>query len=381
MGEVRKDIRVNFDFSEEQKQLREEARKMLAKECTAAEVREVLDDPDTAFDPGLWSKIAGQGWLAASIPEEFGGLGLGHLELCCIAEELGRAVAPVPFASTAYVLAEALMLAGSEAQKRRLLPRIASGEAIGALATSERPGPVCDRTIAARVANGLLTGTKVPVTDGSIATVVVILARDEDGLGLFLAEMDDATIRRDAVRTLDPSRDAARIEFADTPVERLGPAGSGLDLLSRVLDRTAVLLAFEQVGGAEAAMEMARDYALARYAFGRPIASYQAMKHKLADVFIKSALARSNAYHGAWALQTGAAELPLVAAKARVSACEAYWFAAKENIHIHGGMGFTWEFDCHLYYRRSNFLTLELGGLSVWEDRLVDGLQAAAAQA
>jgi alkylation response protein AidB-like acyl-CoA dehydrogenase len=275
-----------------------------------------------------------------------------------IAEELGRAVAPIPFASTVYFLAEALMLAGSEEQKQDLLPKIAAGEVIGCLATSEGPGVVNASNLQATVSDGNLHGVKIPVTDGDIATLALVLAKENGKTGLYLVDLTGGGVSREVVKTLDPTRDAAKLTFKDAPARRLGPAGEGFELLEQILDRAAVLLAFEQCGGADRCLELAKEYALERYAFGRVIASYQAIKHKLADMYVKNELARSNAYYGAWALNTNAPELPVAASAARISASEAFWFAAKENIQTHGGIGFTWEMDCHLFYRRSRQLSL-----------------------
>lgn len=366
---------MDFDFSEDQKFLKGEARKFLDARCPPAIVRSVLDDSSKSYDQDLWKSVAAQGWLGVSIAEEYGGLGLGGVELCAIAEELGRSLAPIPFASTIYFVAEALKVAGSEAQKAKWLPKIAAGEVIGCFATVERPGVLTEAGIQAKVENGLLTGVKIPVADGDIADLAVVLARSGGRACLFLVELSAAGVSRESVQTLDPTRGCARLNFVDTPVEILGEEGEGMSLAETVLDHAAVLLAFEQVGGADKALEMAKDYALNRYAFGRQIGSYQAIKHKLADIYIKNELARSNAYYGAWALDSGASELPLAAAAARVSACEAYWFAAKENIQTHGGMGFTWGVDCHLYYRRAQQLGLVAGGAKAWKERLVTQLE------
>ncbi|HEU4600295.1 MAG TPA: acyl-CoA dehydrogenase family protein, partial [Solirubrobacterales bacterium] len=319
---------MNFDYSDDQKFLKSEARKFLEARCSSAVVRGVLDNAERAYDETLWKGVAEQGWLGTAIPEEHGGLGLGHVELCAIAEELGRAVAPIPFASTVYFLAEAVMLAGSDEQKAKWLPKIAAGEVIGCFATSEGPGPVTPASIQARVEGGKLSGTKIPVTDGDIADVAVVLANEGGRPGLFLVEL--AGVKRETLKTLDPTRSVAKIAFDGAPAERLGAAGEGFALVEQVFDRAAVLLAFEQCGGTDRCLEMAKAYALERYAFGRVIGSYQAIKHKLADVYVKNELARSNAYYGAWALNTDAAELPLAAAAARIAASEAYWFAAKE---------------------------------------------------
>jgi alkylation response protein AidB-like acyl-CoA dehydrogenase len=365
---------MNFDFSDDQKFLKSEARKFLDGECTTAHVRKVLDDAAKAYDEKLWKAVAAQGWLGAAIPEEHGGLGLGHLELCVIAEELGRSVAPIPFASTVYFLAEAVMIAGTDAQKAALLPKIAAGEVIGCIATSEGPGAVSEKSLKATVSGGKLSGTKIPVTDGDVATHAVVLAKEGGRAGLFLVDLSSG-VTRESLKTLDPTRDAAKLTFDGAAAERLGEAGDGFALMERLFDRAAVLLAFEQCGGADRCLEMAKAYALERYAFGRVIASYQAIKHKLADMYVKNELARSNAYYGAWALNTDAPELAVAASAARIAASEAFWFASKENIQTHGGIGFTWEVDAHLYYRRSRQLSLVAGAPRVWKERLVRQLE------
>ena len=366
---------VNFDYSDDQKFLKEEARKFLAARCSTAAVRKVLDDDAVSHDAALWKGVAEQGWLGAAIPEEHGGVGLGHVELCVIAEELGRAVAPIPFASTVYFLAEAVMAAGSDAQKADLLPKIAAGEIIGCFATSEGPGPVTAASLNASVEGGKLSGVKIPVTDGDIADVALVLANEGGKAGLFLVDLKGAGVARETLKTMDPTRGVAKITFTGAAASRLGAAGEGFAITEQVFDRAAVLLAFEQLGGADACLAMAKDYALNRYAFGRTIASYQAIKHKLADMYVKNEVARSNAYYGAWALNTNAAELPIAAAAARVAASDAFWFASKENIQTHGGMGFTWDVDCHLFYRRSRQLSLVAGAPKVWKERLVSQLE------
>ena len=366
---------MNFDYSDDQKFLKDEARKFLDAHCTIPRVRAVLDDPAKSYDEALWKSVAEQGWLGAAIPEQYNGLGLGRLELCAIAEELGRVVAPIPFASTVYFLAEALMLAGSEEQKTLYLPKIAAGELIGCFATAEGPGPVTGAAVQARVEGGKLTGVKIPVTDGDVAGLAVVLAKENSQPGLYLVDLTGAGVARETLKTLDPTRGVAKITFSAAPAERLGAAGEGMHLTEAVMDRAAVLLAFEQVGGADRSLEMAKAYALERYAFGRVIGSYQAIKHKLADMYVKNELARSNAYYGAWALNSGAAELPIAASAARVAASEAFWFASKENVQTHGGMGFTWDVDCHLYYRRSRQLSLVAGAPKVWKERLVSHLE------
>jgi len=366
---------MNFDYSDDQKSLKDQARKFLSARCPIASPRAVLDNDDQAFDPGLWRAVAAMGWTGAVIPEQWGGSGLGHVELCAIAEELGRALAPIPFASTVYLFAEAILAFGTQAQHQAWLPGIVSGDVIGCLAAGERAGPMQPEALGARVVGGALSGTKVPVTDGDVATHAVVAAQDESGPGLFVVDLAGPGVRREALRTLDPTRSAARVVFDSAPCDRLGSAGDGAAMLSQLLDRAAVLLAFEQLGGADRCLELAKGYAMERVAFGRVIGSYQAIKHKLADVYVKNELARSSAYFGAWALDTADPKLPEAAAAARIAASQAYDFAAKENLQTHGGMGFTWEADCHLHLRRARQLGLVIGGLPVWRERLVRTLE------
>ncbi|MEO6717877.1 MAG: acyl-CoA dehydrogenase family protein [Novosphingobium sp.] len=364
---------MNFDYTDDQKALKDEARRFLADVAPLSAARGVLDDRQQSHDASLWARIGEQGWCGAAIPEKYGGLGLGYVELCALAEELGRAVAPVPFASSVYLFAEALLVAGTEVQKSEWLPKVSTGELIGTLAVSEGPGVLWGERIKTWFENGALTGVKLPVTDGMTADRAVVLANSDEGLGLYLVDFAGPGVTREVVSTLDPTRGAARITFANAPAMLLLP-GDGPEQLARIHDRAAILLAFEALGGADRALEMARDYALERYAFGRQIGSYQAIKHKLADVFVRNEVARANAYYGAWALASDAPELALAAAAARVSSSAAYYLAARENIQTYGGIGFTWEADCHFFYRRARHLSLILGAPRVWKRHLADRL-------
>ncbi len=370
---------MNFDFSEDQKFLKDQARKFLTERCPATVARAVLES-GTTHDEGLWRAIGEMGWTGTAIPEAYGGLGLGHLELCVIAEELGRALAPVPFASSVYLATEAVLTAGSEQQKKEHLPALAAGQKIGTMAIGEGAKPATPVSMTVRFDGASLHGEKLPVPDGMAADFAVVVAKNGDGkdegdVDLALVDLKGPGVTRETVQTLDPTRPHAKITFAGAPAERLGASGAGWSLSRQILDRAAVLTAFEQVGGADACLEMAKDWALNRYAFGRQIGSYQAIKHKLADMYVNNELARSNAYYGAWALATDAADLAIAAAGARVSATQAYHYASKENTQTHGGMGFTWEGDCHLHYRRSKHLALVLGAERVWKDRLVSQLE------
>jgi len=365
---------MNFDFSDELKQLRDEARRFLADRCPPAVPRAILEGPEP-YDRELWKAMAEMGWMGAAIPEEHGGAGLGRLAVCVLAQEIGRAVAPVPFSSSAYLATEALMLFGSEAQKKAYLPKLATGALIGCFAMAERPGTSDPTKLGMAVAGGKLTGTKRAVADGDVAdfAVVAVNGGGADQPWLYLVDLKGVTA--ETVPTIDPTRSNATLTFANAAADPL-PGSLGADSIRKLLDYAAVPMAFEQVGGAEAALDMGNAYAKERFAFGRPIGSFQGIKHKLADMYIQVQMAMSNAYYGAWAVHTDAAELPIAASVARISACEAGWFVTKENIQTHGGMGFTWQMDCHLYYRRAKMLALALGGARDWKLRLVSELRA-----
>src|SRR5712671_2119478 len=373
---------MNFDFSDDQKLLKEQVRKFLADKCPTKVVRRVLDGPEP-YAEEVWKGLVDLGVPGVGIPEEYGGLGLSPLELCVVAEEIGRAAAPVPFDSSVVLATEVLKLAGSEAQKKKWLPLLAEGKAIGTLAVSEGPQTPRPRNVTTTYGGGRLNGKKVPVADGEAATFAVVLANTggpnsnmgDRAVSLVLVDLKQAPVNAKRVETIDPARKHAEVIFKDAAAELLGAEGEGWRLLERLYDAAAVYFAFAQVGGAEAAMWMARDYALQRQAFGRAIGSYQAIKHKLADCYVKLELARSNAYYGAMMLCDGGADLPLAAAAARIAAIEAYDFAAKENIQTHGGIGFTWEADTQFHYRRAKVMGLSIGGPMAWKDKLVSRLE------
>lgn len=369
---------MNFDFSDDQKLLKEQVRKFLADKCPTKVVRRVLDGSE-AYAEEVWKGLVELGVPGTAIPEEYGGLGLSPLELCVIAEEIGRVAAPVPFDSSVVLATEALKLAGSEAQKKKWLAALAAGEAIGTLAVAEGAQPPRPRNIRTTFGGGKLNGKKVPVIDGDAATFAIVLAntggQGDRAVSLVLVDLSQSTVKKQRVETIDPARKHAELTFEGASADLLGAEGEGWSLLERLYDAAAIYFAFAQVGGAEAAMWMARDYALQRQAFGRAIGSYQAIKHKLADCYVKLELARSNAYYGAMMLTDGGADLPLAAAAARIAATDAYDFAAKENIQTHGGIGFTWEADTQFHYRRARVMALSLGGPMAWKDKLVTRLE------
>jgi alkylation response protein AidB-like acyl-CoA dehydrogenase len=363
---------MNFDFSPEQEQFRDQVRRFLQKSDGLTEGRSMLNGKIRDFSATIWQGLAELGVQAAAIPEAHAGLGLGMLELCVAAHEIGRVLAPVPFLSSVGVCAEAIRRFGSAQQKSTWLPGLANGSIIGTwgAAGDDRGAPMQG----SRLNAGKLVGAKQPVLDGMVAGVmIVVTANPQDAPTLMLCDLEQAAVTRQLVKTVDPTRPAARIHFDSADAESLpgGDAGAW----QMLLDQAAVLLAFEQLGAAETALAMACDYAHDRVAFGRKIGSFQAVKHRLADMYAKIELARCHCYYGAWAISTEAPEAPLAAAGARCSATDALEFAAQESIQLHGGIGVTWESKCHQFYRRSRMSALILGSRFEWQDRLVDELE------
>ncbi len=370
---------MNFDFSDDQNALRNEIRKFLTRESPLTQARALLDgEGHHARD--VWSGMAQLGVTSLMLPQDCGGIGLGAMEMCVVAEEVGRQLSPVPLASTMYLAVQAVLLSTQDqsAQRRQwLLP--VSGGSIGCLAApvdgQEPPSglPLFD--------GKTLKGECPLVADGMAAQWGVALARDATGADVLVAFSCDGSVQRKKLKTLDPSKPYALLRFDGTAAEPLDGASSAAQVLARVRNRAAVMLAFEQLGAADAALEMACSYARERKAFGRPIGSYQGIKHKLANLYTGNQLARAHCYYGAWALTAdmaladGAPELAGAAAAARVSSTQALSDAAQENLHTHGGMGYTWELDCHLFYRRARQQAVELGSIHTWRERVAVELQ------
>ncbi len=367
---------MNFDFSDEQKLLQQTARDYLEANSPLSTCREILEG-DQPYAAELWKGAAQMGWQGAVIPEQYGGAEFGHLELAMIAYEVGRSLAPIPFGPSVYFATEAILRFGSEAQKSTWLPKLADGSAIGTFALSEKPGQNAAENIAASVSGGKLSGEKMPVADGDVASVAIVAAKEGGQVALYLVDLEGSGVERQALDSFDPSRSQARIRFDGVACEKLGD--SDADAITRLLDIAAVLQSFEQVGAAERALEITREFILGRYAFGKPIAAFQAIKHRMADLWCKIELARSNAYYAAWALANDDPELSTAGAIARISACEAFEDTTVEMIEFHGGVGYTWEYDCHLFYRRAKLLSSSLGTPKYWKNLLIDRLQAEAA--
>jgi alkylation response protein AidB-like acyl-CoA dehydrogenase len=353
---------VNFAFSDEQEQLRDAVRRFLEAKSPSAEVRRLMET-DEGYDPSVWAQMANElGLQSLHIPEEYGGQGFTFLELGIVLEEMGRVLLCAPYFSSIVLAADTILNAGTDAQKAALLPGIASGETIAALALTEANGR-WDASGIEMVAKGsgdsyTLDGSKSFVIDGHIADLVVVAARlegtsGEDGVALFTVAGDAAGLTRTQLATMDQTRKQAKLDFAGVAATPLGAPGEGWAALSKTLDQAAACLANEMVGGAQRVLDMSVEYAKVRVQFGRPIGSFQAIKHKCADMLLEVESGKSAAYYAAWAAAEDNEELPAVASLAKAYCSDAYFHASAENIQIHGGIGFTWEHDAHLYFKRA----------------------------
>ncbi len=364
---------MNFDFSEDQHALREQVRKFMVGQSPVSAARQVMDQ-GLSHAQAVWDGLQTIGATALMLPEDCGGAGLDALELCVVAEEAGRQLAAVPLASTLYCVTQSLLLGASPTMQKTWLSRIAQGE----IACMGAPLDPQSRSLSLPRFDGhSLTGTLPLVADGGSAAFAVVLACAHDGTPVWVVADLGPQVARSALHTLDPSKPYCRLDFAQAPAYALDAGVHWESLLVRVRQRAAILLAFEQLGGADAALEMAAHYARERKAFGRAIGSYQGIKHKLADMYTANQLARVHCYYGAWALDAdarsgadGDSALGIAAAAARVSATQAYSLAAQENLQTHGGMGYTWDSDCHLHYRRARHHALVLGSVHHWREQL-----------
>jgi alkylation response protein AidB-like acyl-CoA dehydrogenase len=356
---------VEFGFSEEQEELRKSVRRFLEDKSPVSEVRRLMETPE-GYDAAVWAQMADQlGLQSLAIPEEYGGAGFGYVELGIVFEEMGRALLCAPYFSTVGLAAGTLLSSGDEGAMKTYLPGIAAGETIATLALTEDSGrwDLEGVTCAAR-ADGddyRLDGHKMFVVDGHVANLLLVAARTDAGLSLFAVAGDAEGLTRTPLQTMDQTRKQARLEFSGTPAQLVGTDGGAAECLTRALDLAAVVLAAEQVGGAQRVLETSVEYAKTRIQFGRPIGSFQAIKHKCADMLLEVESSKSAAYYAEWAAAEGSPELPVVASLAKAYCSEAFFHAAAENIQIHGGIGFTWEHDAHLYFKRAKSSELMLG--------------------
>jgi alkylation response protein AidB-like acyl-CoA dehydrogenase len=361
---------MDFAFSEEQELLRRTARDFLGEHAPMRRVREVMEG-EGSVAPELWKQMVELGWLGLALPERAGGSGLSLVELSIVLEELGRCLAPVPFLPTS-IAAAAIDVAGDEVQRAAWLPRIARGEVAASFAITEDAGSDEPADLQLRAeADGdgfALTGRKLFVPEADAADLLVVVARTGDeagrGLALFLVPRNAEGVVVESMRAMDPLRPLHRVDLDGVRVARddlLAHADDAWPVIERVLDRARVMVCAEMVGGAQKCLEDAVRYAKQRIQFGKPIGANQAIKHKCADMLLQVESARSLTYHAAWAASEASAEAALAVSMAKAYASDAYRRVAAENIQIHGGVGFTWEYDCHLYFKRAKSDEVWLG--------------------
>jgi alkylation response protein AidB-like acyl-CoA dehydrogenase len=373
---------MNFGFNEEQELLRSTARKFFDNECASETVRKLMDGPE-GMTPDLWKKIAEQGWTGLIFADEHGGMGLGFVDLVVLMEEMGRAVVPGPFFSTVLLGGLAIREAGTDAQKKAWLPKIASGQARATLAWMEPSAELGARGITlqatAKGAGFTLDGTKLFVHDAHTSDVIVVAARTsseqnpEDGVSLFLAPKETPGLSVTLLPTMDQTRKLCEVSFKNVAVGAdalMGQAGAGWAPLARVIDRATVALCAEMCGGAQKVLEMTVEYAKIRQAFGRPIGSYQGVKHKAADMLVDVENSKSITYYAAWAMDEGVPEGPLAVSMAKAYVSDAYRRVSGAGIQLHGGIGFTWEHDLHLYFKRAKGSEFTFGDATWHRERV-----------
>jgi len=373
---------MRFAFNEEQEALRAAARAFLRNHSSPARVREAMAT-ERGYDPDVWRRIGAElGWPSVIIPEEYGGAGLSYVELVGLMEEMGVALLCAPFFSTVCLAANVLLLGGTEAQKQEHLPAVAAGETTATLAYTEPNGrwdAAAIATVASRRGGDfVLNGAKTFVPDGHTADLLVVAARregseGEEGVSLFVIPAAAAGVERRLLPTMDQTRKQAEIRLTGVraPAAALiGEEGAGWGILERALDLAAVALSAEQVGGAQRCLDLSVEYAKERVQFGRPIGSFQAIKHKCADMLLRVESARSASYYAGWAASVSDGELPVLAALAKAYCSDAFFQCAAEGIQIHGGVGFTWEYDLHLYFKRAKSSETFLGDAAYHRERV-----------
>ncbi len=368
---------MDFGFSEEQEMLRDAAREFLAGECPMTYVRQMMDD-EQGFSDDQWSKLSQLGWTGLIVPEEFGGAGMTMVDMVVVLEEMGKVVMPGPFFASTILGGVAIDLGGSDDQKKRYLPGLATGEVRATLAQVEESGRWDARGVelsASAAGTGFrLQGTKLFVHDAHNADVIVVAARTgegEDGITLFAIDAAQGTSSR-VLKTMDQTRKLCEVEIDVEvgPDAVLGEVGGGWRLLDRINDRAKVALCAEMCGGAQTVLDMSVEYAKVREQFGKPIGSFQAIQHKCADMLVQVESAKSATYHAAWAVSEDVPGAHLAACMAKAYCSDAYREVAGEGIQIHGGIGFTWEHDMHLYFKRAKGSEVTFGD-ATWNRELV----------
>ncbi|MEQ1808280.1 MAG: acyl-CoA dehydrogenase family protein [Terricaulis sp.] len=356
-----------LSLSPDQEHIRSEARRFL-KDAFRSDVQRELLHQRGQYDAAFWQSCIDMGWTAAGVPEQFGGLGLGALDVCLIAEECGRVIAAAPFLAANYAAAFALLDHGDDTQREALLPGIAAGKVRFALAFLETEDGLAEKP-STTLRAGKLTGDKIAAAGAAAATHALV----HTSAGIAIVDLASPGVTRETGDTIDNTRCSAALRFDNTPAQTLSASADALHLLAI----QAAISAFEQIGGAETTMQMAREYACTREAFGQLIGKFQAIKHRIAEMFVAIELARGNALLAATGLAEGAPDFVARAGAARLTASDAFEFSAANSIQTHGAIGATWEHDLHLYLRRARALAVELGSPLFWEDVVVDALQGA----
>jgi alkylation response protein AidB-like acyl-CoA dehydrogenase len=365
---------MDFGFSDEQDMLRQTARAFLEENCPTSFVRQMMED-DKGYAPALWKQMADLGWLGLAFPEAYGGQGLGFVDLTVILEEMGAALLPSPFLSTVVLAGQTILIGGSEEQKHTYLPKIADGALIATLALTEPSGRFNAEGVAdvwaTRDDDGFrISGTKLFVPDAHIADLMVVAARTKDagdksfGVTLFLVESNSPGIATTLLQTMDQTRKQCEVVFDNVSVGRdrvLGMVDMGWPIVQKVLNIATVALCAEMVGGAQRVLDLSVSYAKERVQFGRPIGSFQAIKHKCAEMMLQVESAKSAAYYAAWAVDEDVPEAPLAVSMAKAYCSDAYRHTSGEGIQVHGGIGFTWEHDMHLYFKRAKYAEFTFG--------------------
>jgi len=372
---------MDFGFSEEQEMLRSSARDFLTKEAPMTFVRAMMED-EVGFTGELWKKMAELGWMGLVLPEQYGGSGLDFVDLVVVLEEMGRTVLPGPFFSTVALGGVGILEGGSDALKQELLPKLAAGDLKVTLAQLEPSGrwdaDGIQTTVKPDGKDVVLSGTKLFVPDAHTADLVIVAGRapgssGREGLSLVLVDARATGVKVSQLKTMDQTRRLSEVVLTDVRVPAgrvLGTPGQGWGLLDRMVDRGKVGLCAEMCGGAQKVLEMSVDYAKVREQFGKPIGSFQAIQHKCANMLVEVESSKSVTYYAAWAVANDAPEAPLAAAMAKAYCSDAYRHVSGEGIQIHGGIGFTWEHDMHLYFKRAKSSEVTFGD-ATWNRELV----------
>ena len=367
---------MDFGFSEEQELLRKSAADFLAKECPMSYVRQMMED-DRGYSDELWNKMAELGWTGLIYPEEYGGAGLSIVDLVVVLEEMGKASVPGPFFSSTCLGGLVILEAGNDAQKQKYLPDIAAGKTKATLAFLEENARWDEKGVNIKARKGKknysLSGVKLFVPDAHTADVIVCAVRTADGLSLFVVDRQQAGVNTRLLKTMDQTRKLCEVTFDKvqiTPDAVLGTAGQASEPLRRIIDRSKVALCAEMCGGAQKVLDMTVEYAKIREQFGRPIGSFQAIQHKCANMLVQVESAKSATYYAAWAVSNNIPEAPLAAAMAKAYCSDAFRQVTAEGIQVHGGIGFTWEHDMHIYFKRAKGSEVTFGD-ATWNRELV----------